>query len=120
MEDKFYCVQSALQIRAVLIQEINSATAGRTLELSLKAMRAACRRFVEAAGPNASNFYQQPELLSQHQFGIALGDLRTSIGFYVAAMAGRFGIDVDDDLARILPAADDDPSWIPGFERTGE
>ena len=47
--------------------------------------------------------------------GVILSDstlrlaFRGAIGPHVAAIAVQYGIDVEDDLARVLPAADDDP-----------
>lgn len=116
IEDGGHCVQSALEIRAMLTQEINAARPGKTLEQVLKVMRAACRRFVDAAGPNAENFFCEPRPYEANSFGLALGDLRTSIGLQVALMADMFGLTVDETLVPILPPDDDDASWIPGFD----
>ena len=37
------------------------------------------------------------------QFFIALGELRATIGYHVAFMAAKWEIDVENDLARVLP-----------------
>lgn len=39
-------------------------------------------------------------------FYSALGEFRGAIGPHVAALAVQYGIDVEDDLAKVLPAAD--------------
>jgi len=57
MEDEMECVLSAIAIRNRLTDLIPTAQAGGGLESSLRAMRAACLRFVDAAGPGARNFY---------------------------------------------------------------
>ncbi|MFI6079199.1 DUF6650 family protein [Actinoplanes sp. NPDC051343] len=54
--DEMHCVRSALEIRRVLTEQLDLAQPGKDLSRSLRAMRAACRKFVEAAGPDASNF----------------------------------------------------------------
>jgi hypothetical protein len=41
-------------------------------------------------------------------FYSALGEFRGAIGPHVAAIAVQYGIDVEDELAKVLPAADDD------------
>jgi hypothetical protein len=55
-EDELECVHSAVMSRAFLTEEPTKAKAGKSLSDSLRAMRAAFRQFVDAAGPNARNF----------------------------------------------------------------
>ncbi|WP_125805257.1 DUF6650 family protein [Actinoplanes sp. ATCC 53533] len=108
-EDGFSCVRSALTIRSMLSEQLSRASPGKTLEQHLRAMRAACRRFVDEAGHEAEGF------VNPMHFGAAIGDLRTSVGYSIAAIADHFQIPVEEELATILPP-EDDPSWIPGFE----
>lgn len=115
-EDQRHCLTSALQIREYLTKQINAANSGKTLEQTLKAMRAAFRKFVDAAGPDAVNFLEHRWPYQTDAFSLALGDLRGSVGMYIAMIAGKFSLKVDDELASILPPSDDDPSWLPGFE----
>jgi hypothetical protein len=61
-EDQMHCVDSAIGIRNFLTQELTNAKPGKSLEASLRAIRAACRKFIEAAGPNARNFMYQDSL----------------------------------------------------------
>lgn len=107
-EDGFSCVRSALAIRDMLSEQLSHASPGKTLDAHLRAMRAACRRFVDEAGHKAESF------TDPMRFGAAIGDLRTSVGYSIAAIAEHFEIPVEEELATILPPADD-PSWIPGF-----
>ena len=46
-------------------------------------------------------------------FYSALGEFRGVIGPHVATVSVQYGIDVEDDLARILPLADDESSTTP-------
>jgi hypothetical protein len=105
MERASYAVFSALYIRAHLTDEINSARPGRTVEQSLRRMRAACRRFTDLGGPRGRNFrrYAETEPHEADPFGLALGDLRTTIGFEIALIASKFDLDIPDELASILP-----------------
>jgi hypothetical protein len=113
-EDQMECVRSANEIRHFLTPRISKAH-GKDLVESLRAMRAAARKFVDAAGPNADNF--RPGWQPDNAFGLALGDLRTLMGVQIARMATQFNLAVEEDLMRILPPVDqDDPSFIRGFE----
>jgi hypothetical protein len=120
IEDEMECVDSALAIRAFATQQIPAARPGGTVEGLLRSIRAACRQFVDRAGPQAAHFRHADGSGSVHtvdRMSLALGDLRTVIGYAVAALADQFDLPVEDDLAQILPPADDDdPSWLPGFE----
>ncbi|MFB9832670.1 DUF6650 family protein [Actinoallomurus acaciae] len=117
VEDEMHCVTSALQIRAFLTQQIEAARPGKTLEGVLRSMRAACRQFVDRAGPEAANFrHRDPNPHTVDPLSLALGDLRTVMGLAIATMAEKFDLPVEEDLAAILPPTDDgDSSWIPGF-----
>jgi hypothetical protein len=112
-EDEHYCVASANEIRHFLTKQI-SAAHGRDLADSLRAMRAAARKFVDAAGPAARNF--AGGFHANKAFGLALGDFRTLMGVQIASIAKHFDLEIEEDLARILPPPDeDDPNWLPGF-----
>jgi hypothetical protein len=84
VEDHHYCLSSVNEIRHVLTAQINAART-EDLRASLRAMRAACRKFVDAAGPEARNF--EPGWPSSNAFGLALGDLRTLMGVQIARIA---------------------------------
>jgi len=43
--------------------------------------------------------------MHSNQFFIALGELRATIGYHVALMAVKWEINVENDLARVLPGA---------------
>ncbi len=117
-EDELHCVRSAIEIRRFLTEELAKAKPGRSLAESLRAMRTAMRAFVDAAGPDASNFrYYHGHMTDR--FSLALGELRSRVGLHLAVIADQYGIDVEPDLAQILPpdvSDDNDPSIIPGWE----
>jgi hypothetical protein len=101
-EDELDCVHSAIDIRRFLTEELTKAKPGRSLAESLRAMRAVMRAFVEAAGPNARNFrYHHGHMTDP--FSLALGELRSLVGLHLAVIAHQYGIEVEPDLARILP-----------------
>lgn len=119
-EDQMHCLASVFAIRAFLTDRlVADHNIDAELAGTLKAMRACCRRFTDAAGPDGREFLpgRQPPW-STDPFSLALGDLRTSICFYVAGLARLYKIAVEDELAAILPVPqeDDDISeWMPGF-----
>lgn len=117
MEDEMHCVSSANEMRHFLSDQLFRVQAGKSLATSIRAIRAALREFVDAAGPNACNFRYHGGGAMTDEFSLALGELRSRVGLQVALIAGQYGIKVEDDLAQILPPAlDDDPSFMPGFE----
>jgi hypothetical protein len=116
VEDEMHCVMSAIEIRSFLTEQITIAKPGKSLAASVRAIRMACRRFVEKAGPNAEYF--RANSWGPHpspHFAIALGDLRTFVGLHVALIASQYKIEVEEDLRSILPSlvddVDDDSGW---------
>lgn len=118
VEDERHCIRSALECRAFLTRQIGASRRGGELEQQLKAIRSAFRRFVEQGGPQGVNFVQHFGS-SVDPFSAALGELRSRVGVSLAAIAWRYDLNVEEDLARILPpptdVEDDELSWVPGF-----
>ena len=108
VEDEGHCVTSALEIRKFLTEQLANAKPGKSLDASPRAMRSACRKFIDAAGPQGRNFQRRHWGYETDPFGLALGDLRTAIGMQVALVADQYDISVEDDLLRILPPEDKD------------
>ena len=104
-----HCVESVLQIRQYLTHELQGTDRDAPLSATLRALRAACRKFLDTVGPIdhhgvIGHGYQDWVFIS------ALGELRGSFGIHVATMAASYGLDVEDELASILPAEPDEPS----------
>jgi hypothetical protein len=107
-----HCVESAIEIRRFLTQQLGQGGIARELGDSLRAMRASCRQFIDIM-----------QRLERHRgrgttpydwaFNQALGELRAAIGFHVAVIAVNFDLPVEEPLASALPPApeprDDDP-----------
>jgi hypothetical protein len=111
MEVPHHCVESVIQIRAFLTEEIGKLNADQELALSLRAMRAACRKFlatVEADDRRAILFGASMGHFASWVFNGAVGELRGVFGVHVARLAAAHGLDVEDPLASILPAATSD------------
>lgn len=120
VEDEIHCIRSAIEIRRFLTQQLDSAKPGNDLSNSIRTMRAACRKFVDAAGPDGRDFIQH-DRYGVDPFSIALGDLRTTMGMHIALLSHIFDLEIEDDLASILPPdpRDDDGrnEWLPGHWR---
>ena len=103
-EEPEYCYLSALEIRKFLTEELADVSEGTDLFKHLTGIRAACRQFLDKS-PNSEGRFNLHDRYSMHSnhFFIALGELRATIGNHVALMAVKWEIDVENDLARVLP-----------------
>lgn len=103
-----HCVQSAIEIRKFLTNEIGELE-GDGLPNNLRAIRASCRKFLDtlqADGlPNQHRFHST---MGDRTFNSALGELRSSVGLHVAIIATQHGLDVPEELAPIIPPSDND------------
>lgn len=101
MEIPFQVTESVLDIRKYLTQEIMRIPEKSVLITHYKALRAACRKFLDINETVSKRRYRmvRDEM-------IALGELRASFGIHIAQLAVKYGIDVDEELEIILPAED--------------
>jgi hypothetical protein len=109
MEIPSHCVESILYIREYLTDEIGRLTGGGELVSSLRALRAACRKFLEGVDDERHEiirFGGSPGHYASWTFNGALGALRGVFGLHAARLAAAYGIDVEDQLASIFPDAD--------------
>lgn len=114
-----HCIASVLEIRRELTEVLSQGGVGPVLGGSLRAMRASCRAFLERLrlDPNLDQFEivrryhddpYRPIGLHDWVLNQAIGELRGVFGVHIALMAARYGIEVEEDLASILPPASDD------------
>ena len=101
-----HCAQSVIEMRHFLTTELQALDADKELAQSLRAMRAAGRKFLDDDPRHGS----PRRHASRHMLETALGELRGVFGIHIAKLAAEYGLDVEDDLASILPAQDDDGS----------
>lgn len=99
------CVQSANQIRQALTSELGQLPSGSQLRTILQRIRQASRDFVTTVEQKIGHGarHMSPDGWSAAEFGLALGSLRSTVGTYVAILASTYKVDVDDELAAILP-----------------
>lgn len=113
------CVASVLEIRRFLTHELGAMGERAELAENLRAMRAACRQFLDQTGSAAvlGHVRQSRGGTPEWIFNQSLGELRALVGAYVAVLADTFDLTVEDGLAQALPPAvrDDDADWV--FDR---
>lgn len=110
-----HCVDSVLQIRQFLTSEIGKLDAKSELGASLRAMRATCRKFLDVVGTKDMDiirYARQNGHYASWTFYSALGEMRGVFGIHIARIAARFHLDVEDELAVILPFSAGDDSDV--------
>jgi hypothetical protein len=110
MEVAQHCIESVVEIRKFLTDEIAKLAAAKEIAQTLRGMRAACRKFLDESrgsrGPGIHRRrFQGPW---DDRFSDALGELRGIFGIHVARLAAEYGLDIEDELASILPARDEE------------
>ncbi len=98
--------RSVLEMRAELTNALRSCPEDEQLTGPLRAMRAACRKFLDEMGPADRRrriFHPREAMMWQ-----ALGELRRIFGLHLARLCTAFGVDVEPDLASIFPTAEEE------------
>lgn len=99
-----HCVQSVIEMRHFLTSELQGLDSEKELAQNLRAMRAACRKFLDD-----DPWHGSPRgHASRWMLESALGELRGVFGIHIAKLAAEYGLDVEDDLAVILPNTDEE------------
>ncbi len=104
IETPMFVDQSLLEIRKELTSILQRIGDNPDISLNLRAMRAACRKYLNEVGDKdrPSFHYREFETFA------ALGELRAVFGIHIAQPAVKYGIDVEEELASILPVEDAD------------
>ena len=108
-----HCVHSIIEIRQFLTEELSKADLSNELANNLRALRAACRKFlnrVQAGEREIIHFANHFGHFASWEFMDALGQLRGIFGIHLAQLAARYGLDIEDDLAQIIPESDQNES----------
>ncbi len=110
MEVPRHCVDSVFRIRDFLTSELGQSNSGQLAE-SLRAMRAACRKFLQTGDANSNRIVLPASQLGHHAswvFNGALGEMRGVFGIHIAKIAAQYGLEIEDDLASTLPVSETD------------
>lgn len=109
MECPDQCVHSVIKIREYLTTEIQGIKNDTALYEYIKAMRIASRKFLDRINSQDDHFIRNArnwEHWASWSFASALGEMRGTFGNMIAQIAASYGIDVEDDLASIIPEID--------------
>ena len=115
LEVEHEVTDSVKQIRDELTKGLQDLPAESKSAGPIRAMRAACRKFLTEPHPNFRNLMRHGYGPRHHMdmdgdpgFFVALGELRATFGIQIAALAFTHDIDVERELASILPAEERD------------
>jgi len=115
MEVPDHCVQSVLEIRRFLTTEISNLDEKTEISASLRAMRGACRKFLDTVQTDEGRiirFGAECGHYASWTFNGALGEMRGVFGVHLARLAAAYGLSVESDLAAIIPGEDIPPNNI--------
>jgi hypothetical protein len=98
------------QIREECTKTLQSLSASAFAVTPIRAIREAGRRFHDDQLEEFPHFDGDWPRRGRPGFFMALGAFRATVGHQVALLAGRYGIDIEGDLASIMPALGHDGS----------
>ena len=94
-----HVIHSVMEIRQRITSDLENLVSDSPLRQNLKAMQAACRRFLdENQKPNKIYGWQHEAKLHS-----TLGELRALFGVHVTQIAYSYNLEVEEPLASILP-----------------
>ena len=97
-----YVDRSIIEVRHELTATLRTLDENSDISTHLRAMRTACRKFLNQIIPEDRHRYGR----DQAEFFAALGELRAIFGIHIAQLCVKYGIDIERELASILPLAD--------------
>lgn len=99
-------VRSVLEIRKELTNTLQKLGDNPDISPHLRAMRAACRKFLDETEELKRTGHPYRRYWGGENFFAALGEMRAIFGIHIAQLCVKYGIDVEKDLASILPSED--------------
>jgi hypothetical protein len=104
LETPDHCVTSVIEIRHFLTEKANDLDDKSELLINIKIMRSACRKFLDSTQILRRGFSFSNSNYDFWVFSSALGEMRGTFGLCLSQIIISFGLDVEKDLAAILPA----------------
>ena len=99
------CITSVTEIKNYLTLELQQVIENSRLNEYIRAMRIACNKFLDKC-PDRKDFRChacQNGNIDNWIFTSAVGELRGVFGVMIGQIAKSYGLDVEDDLAQIIP-----------------
>jgi hypothetical protein len=103
MEMPSHCADSIVETRKFLTETIGHLKETSKLAPHLRAIRAACREFLDSTGQAGHSRGGRGRYHGPFDMFQALGQLRATSGIRIAAIAVMYGLPVEGELAEILP-----------------
>jgi hypothetical protein len=109
MELPYRCMSSINEIRHFFTETLAELNQKSELAKNLKTMRAACRKFLDTTQSldNGRVLSLSHTSYNGWIFLSALGELRGTFGMCLSQIVLAYGLNVEEDLATILPASDE-------------
>lgn len=101
MEGAHYCVHSVMDLRQKLTASMQQVDTDSPLYKQLQKIRRACREFCDVVG--SPKFDAAPFPVQSSLLGRELARFRQTAGGAVGAISIAYGLDVEDELASIIP-----------------
>ncbi len=98
-----YVDRSIIEVRRELTKILKTLDENAEISQHIRAMRTACRKFLNQITPHNRHRYYGYD---NAEFFAALGELRAIFGIHIAQLCVKYGIDIEQELASILPMAD--------------
>jgi hypothetical protein len=103
MEYEAWAAESVLQIREELTRTLQQCPPKDELTGPIKTMQAGCRMFLDLMGSPMG----RGRFFDDQNMWIAIGQLRGIFGVQLAELSTAYGIEVEGELAGIIPVEDE-------------
>lgn len=101
-----HCAQSVIEVRHMLSEALVKLGGAGVLADHIRAMGAACRRFLDKIGSDGGPDYEAMRSYGHYrlwEFLDALGQMRGVIGVHLAMIAARYDLEIKGSLRDVLP-----------------
>ena len=105
-----HCVRSALEMRGQLGEQLNTRGISPDLAKQIQLLQGLLRSFIDEMEVEEDRHHWMRA--GTDPLSVALGRLRALVGVQIGYLAARYGLEVPNDLAAIVP---DEQGWF--FER---
>ncbi len=100
-----HCIASVTEIRHFLTEKADGLGDKSELLTNIKIMRSACRKFLDSNQTLRGDLRFFHISYNSWVFNSALGEMRGTFGICLSQIILSFGLDIEKDLATILPAS---------------